>query len=77
MIIIKVCLIIQIILGVFNTLVRSDFLNIIIPFIIFTIINTSTYSTMRKIIDNCIILLVVNIIYDILWFLFTSSVIIK
>ena len=74
MIIIKFCLFIQIILAIINTLVRSDFLNVIIPFVIVIGIGTSTYSTIRKIIDNCILLLILNIFYDIIWLMFTSSV---
>ncbi len=70
----KICLLVNFIIGVFNTTARSDFINIIVPFGILVILQTAFNANRKKYLRNFVIVMAFSILYDILWFLFSETV---
>lgn len=70
----KICILVNLLIGVFNTTARSDFINIIVPFGILLVLNTAFNSNRKKHLKNFVIVMAFSILYDILWFLFTETV---
>jgi hypothetical protein len=70
----KICILVNFLIGVFNTTARSDFINIIVPFSILVILNTVFHSNRKKHLKNFVIIMAFSIFYDIIWFLFTETV---
>ena len=71
---IKLFIISLIILGFLNTFVRSDFINIIVPTMILVIFYTSLNKNVVGYLHMFIIAIAATLGYDLLWFLFSSSV---
>jgi hypothetical protein len=72
--ILKFLLAVNLVLTYFNLFVRSDFVNILVTGYIFVIILTTLSTDVIRNLNNFLISLAIALIYDILWFMFKSSV---
>jgi hypothetical protein len=73
--VVKICLLVNFLIGVFNTTARSDFINIMVPFGILLIISTAFNENKKRHLGNFVIVMGFSLLYDILWFLFSETVI--
>jgi hypothetical protein len=75
MFLIKIFIVVLIILAYLNLFERSDFLNIIVPSLILIIFYTSLNRNVVGILNGFLIAVGGVIAYDLLWFVFSASVI--
>lgn len=74
LLIVKLSLLVQFLIAVFNTTARSDFISILVPLGILIILNTGFTSNRKRFLRQFIIVCVFNILYDLFWLLFTETV---
>ena len=74
---IKILIFICYSLGLINTFIKSDFINILVPTFILVIFYTTFHKDQLRNLNLFLIFIGVALGYDLLWFCFSASVFLK
>lgn len=72
--IIKLCIVILMIIAFINTLIRSDFISILVPSVIWVVFYTSFNQDINGYLFKFLLLVSGSVVYDILWLFFSGIV---